>query len=434
MKCSRCGLESDIQEAFLVRKRWAGLVKHAYCPGCMEKVVIREQLESVLLIALILAFLDAYTFRRGVIRIAADLLFLVAVNYPIIAAHELAHAAAGKALGVRVFKVTIGLGRLLFSRRVAGTDWELRLWPFGGGTVMACPPKGGSRARFFGAVLAGPAMHGVLIAAAVKLQVFLIVLQEWFGADVADWLHWTSLFLFLNLILLIHNLIPSKSGVSFGQLGTDGFQLLHLLFQKPEEEVNRNQAYYLLEAMDASARNDPAAALRWIDLGLALQPGQPSLRILKGNAFIKQKRFAEARALYEAMLSTAEAKQPYLKYLLYNNIAYAGLLLKDPEMLAEADRYSSEAIRQLGWEPAIIGTRGAVLAEMGRPDEGILLLQDALKRHPDKLGKASDTYHLAAAEKRRGNEAESRRYLELTRKYDPDFYLLDAPAEELPAA
>jgi len=434
MKCSRCGLESDIPDAFLVRKRWAGLVKRAYCPGCWEKIFIREQLESIFLIALILAFLDAFMFHRGMIRVAADLLFLVLINYPIIAAHELAHAVAGKVLGVRIFKVIIGYGRILFSRRVAGTDWELRLWPFGGGTVMACPPGQGNRVRFFGAILAGPGMHGVMIAAAMMLQVFLLLFQGLFGMPLMDPLHWTSLFLFLNLILLLHNLLPMKTGGSAGQLGTDGYQLLQLLFQKPEEEVNRNQAYYILEAMEALARNDPAAALRWLDHGLALQPEQPSLRILKGNAFIKQKRFGEARAEFEAVLSAEAAKQPYLKYLLYNNIAYADLLLKDPDMLAEADRYSSEAFRQIGWEPSIISTRGAVLAEMGRPDEGIRLLQDALTRHADEFGKASDAYHLAVAEKRRGNEAESRRYLELTRKYDPNFYLLEAPAEEKPAA
>jgi len=210
--------------------------------------------------------------------------------------------------------------------------------------------------------------------------------------------------------------------------------MLHLLFQKPVAETNRHLAYYLLEAMDAAGRYDTDAALRWIEQGLALQTNQPSLRILKGNILLQQKRFAEARAVYTALLSSEEVKEPLLKHLLYNNIAYTDLLLRGPDMLIEADRYSSEAFRQLGWEPAIIGTRGAVLVEMGRLEEGILLLKDAMARHPDDLGKASDTYHLAVAEKRRGNAAESRRYLELTRKYDPKFYLLDAPGQEIPAA
>ncbi|MGB7538308.1 MAG: site-2 protease family protein [Anaerolineales bacterium] len=418
----------------MVRKRWAGLVKRAYCPGCWQKNFIREQLFSVVLIALVVAVLDAFTYNRGVVKVAADMLFLVLINYPVIAAHELAHTAAGNALGVRVFRVIIGNGKMLFSRRFSGIDWEVRLWPFGGGTVMASPPQPGSSARFFGAVLAGPVMHGVLIGAAVMLQVFLLILQGWFRFNAVDLLHWTSLFLFLNIALLVQNLLPVKSGMASGQHGTDGFQMLHLLFQKPEEAVNRNQAYYALEAMDASARNDAAAALRWLEQGLALQPQQPSLRILQGNAFIKLKRFAEARSVYAALLSSEEAKQPYLKHLLYNNLAYTDLLIRDPEMLPEADRYSSEAFRQIGWEPAIIGTRGAVLVEMGRLEEGIGLLKDAMRKHPDDFGKASDTYHLALAEKRRGNEAESRRYLELTRKYDPNFYLLDTPLTELPAA
>jgi tetratricopeptide (TPR) repeat protein len=434
MKCSRCGLESDIPGAFLVRKQWAGLVTRVYCPGCQEKLFIREHLFSVVLIALIIAVLDSVPFHRGLLKVAADMLFLVLINYAVIAAHELAHAAAGKALGVRVFKVIVGKGRICFSRRLFGMDWELHFWPFGGGTIMASPPQPGGRARLFGAVLAGPAMHGVLIVAASILQMLLLVLQGWFGLHPVDWLHWTNIFLFFNLVLLIQNLLPMKSGSGFGQIGSDGFQMLNLLFQKPEAEINRYLAYYLLEAMDAAGRYDTDAALRWIEQGLALQTNQPSLRILKGNILLQQKRFAEARAVYTALLSSEEVKEPLLQHLLYNNIAYTDLLLRGPDMLIEADRYSSEAFRQLGWEPAIIGTRGAVLVEMGRLEEGILLLKDAMARHPDDLGKASDTYHLAVAEKRRGNAAESRRYLELTRKYDPKFYLLDAPGQEIPAA
>jgi hypothetical protein len=190
-----------------------------------------------------------------VLNVAADMLFLVSINYAVIAAHELAHAAAGKALGVRVFRVIVGRGRICLSRRLFGMDWELHVWPFGGGTVMASPPQPGGRARFFGAVLAGPVMHVVLIAAAIVLQVILLVLQGWFGLHAVDLLHWTNVFLFFNLVLLVQNLLPTKSGAGFGQLGTDGFQLLHLLLQQPAEEIHRSLAYYVLEEREIYSSN-----------------------------------------------------------------------------------------------------------------------------------------------------------------------------------
>ncbi len=115
-------------------------------------------------------------------------------------------------------------------------------------------------------------------------------------------------------------------------------------------------------------------------------------------------------------------------------MAYADVLIRNPDLWPEADRYSEEAIRQIGWETSVIGTRGAVLIETGRVEEGIRLLRQALAHNKEDSGKASDAFHLAVAEQRRGNEAESRRYLALTRKYDPNFYLLDSPGWELPAA
>ncbi len=434
MKCGNCGLESDIQEAFLVKKRWAGLVKRAYCPACREKIFIREQLISILLIAAILAVLDAYTFRHGVWSVAADMTFLVLITYPVIAAHELAHALAGKLFGVRVFAVRIGFGRRIFSRRWGGTSWELYPWPFGGGSLMASPPQSGNRARIFGAVLAGPAVHVFLILMAAAFQIILLILQGWTGVRAAGLFHWTSLFLFLNLVILAGNLLPTSSAGATGQLSNDGWQLLHLLLQNPAEESARSQAYFIMESKYASERNDNESALRWIERGMAVHPDQPILQLMRGIVFIQLRRFTEARDAFRTLLSSYEAKDPYRKYILYNNIAYADVLLRNPELLPEADRYSEEAVRQIGWESSVIGTRGAVLIETGRVEEGIRLLQRALVDSREESGKASDAYHLAVAERRRGNEAESRRYLALTRKCDPNFYLLESPGWELPAA
>ncbi len=434
MKCSNCGLESDIPEAFLVKKEWAGLVKRTYCPACREKIFIREQLFSILLVAVFLAVLDSFTFRHGAWSVTADMVFLIAVTYPVIAAHELAHASAGRLLGVRVFAVRVGYGRKLFSRRGFGISWEVNLWPFGGGTLMAAPPQSGNRARMFGAVLAGPAVHVLLLAATAVFQIVLLILQGWAGIQAAGVFHWTSLFLFLNLVLLAGNLLPTRSGGAAGQLGTDGWQLLHLLLQNPKEESNRSQAYFMMESRDASERDDNESALQWIERGMAAHPDQPLLILMRGTILLKIRRFAEARDAFLSLLSSDEAKDPYRKYILYNNVAYTDVLIRNPDLWPEADRYSGEALRQIGWEASVIGTRGAVLTEIGRMEEGILLLKQALAESREDSGKASNAFHLAVAEQRRGNEAESRRYLALTRKYDPYFYLLDYPGWGLPAA
>ena len=71
------------------------------------------------------------------------------------------------------------------------------------------------------------------------------------------------------------------------------------------------------------------------------------------------------------------------------------------------------------------GIRGLVLAQLGRYDEGIPLLKQALKDHPDKWGKAIHACCLAIAVQGQGDLAQSRRYFALARKFDPRCPLLD---------
>lgn len=430
MKCGRCGVESEVEQAFTVKKKWAGLISERWCPKCVRANESREQLTAVILTALGLIALDALTYQRGPVRVLLDLGFLVAVNIPIVVAHELAHVAAGILLGVRVFRVMFGSGRRLVSGRAFGITWEWRLWPFSGGTVMACPPQRGNRARFFGAVLAGPLLHAFLLLAAAVLQFFLLILRGVFGVNVELLVHWTGLFMMFDLIILLFNLLPRRAKGSSGQIGTDGWQLLHLLFMKPEEESVRAQGFFIAGSMESLLRNDADGALRWTDQGLARHPRQPALLAVRGETLIKKKRYAEARDLFVELLAAKGAQDPLYKYLMYNNIAYVDVLLGDPELLPEADRYSAEALRQLPWEPSITGTRGTVLLALDRLDEGMALLKQALAEQKTNHAKAEDAYHLAAGEERRGDAEAARRYRELARKYEPDLFLLQGDEGE----
>ena len=59
------------------------------------------------------------------------------------------------------------------------------------------------------------------------------------------------------------------------------------------------------------------------------------------------------------------------------------------------------------------------------------MLKQAMAKRKEPVEKASDAYHLALAENRRGNIKESRRYYQLIRKYDPKYFLLDSLAQEI---
>lgn len=86
-----------------------------------------------------------------------------------------------------------------------------------------------------------------------------------------------------------------------------------------------------------------------------------------------------------------------------NNVAYTNVLIGGSELLAEADRFSVEAMTHLSWIPSIKGTRGVVLLELGQRDEAISLLRDAMQRQDVPNGKAQDACWLAIAETQVGN-------------------------------
>jgi len=122
--------------------------------------------------------------------------------------------------------------------------------------------------------------------------------------------------------------------------------------------------------------------------------------------------------------------KPELHYLILNNIAYADVLIGDRSLLAEADTYSAEAYKNAPWLPPIIGTRGAVLVELGQVEPGIGLLKQALEKHTDAQSKALNACYLAIAESRRDNATTAQKYLETARSLDSTCYLLQK-AEQL---
>jgi tetratricopeptide (TPR) repeat protein len=135
-------------------------------------------------------------------------------------------------------------------------------------------------------------------------------------------------------------------------------------------------------------------------------------------------RFNEARECFLKILPRTDQDR-FLHSILLNNIAYADALVGGPELLAEADRYSAEAMKTLSWVPSIKGTRGTVLSELGKLDEAVPLLREVMLTHDDPHNRAQNACLLAIAEARRGDLVAARRYLEEARKFDPKCFLLE---------
>jgi tetratricopeptide (TPR) repeat protein len=429
MKCSKCGLESDVKEAFVVRAQKSGSERKCYCPDCWEKRSRSESLRSNLwtLLIVVVAAVGLSGSRLGLML--TNLILMLVLSLLLSAMHELAHAATGRLFGIRIFRIAVGGGITLLSWRMFGILWELRLSPVGGATWLASPPQRMRRLRLSGVILAGPLMNAALLAVGILAVIHLINLHPVYGTKAASYLNLGLLFVFCNLIFFVSSILPFLPATSKGQSATtDGWKLLQIIFGKQDDPETVETHYYIQEYLDALQRNDPGAAMGWAERGLRRFPEHPTLRDMLGNSLARARRFRDAREVFLSLLSSEEAQKPLFKYIICNNLAYADLLLRDPDLLPEAERYSGDAYRQIRWLPEIVGTRGAVLVELGRLDEGVRLLREAMGKLKDAPSRAVNACHLAVAEHRAGHAAESRRYYQLAWKLDPKCYLLEQTA------
>ncbi len=417
MKCSQCGLESAVEQAFT---RADGLFgKRYYCPSCLSKSQRNEVLLYFVALpvgaAMLWWFAQDWLVTPFLVGVSAILL----INVPLILLHELAHATVARLVGFRVFAVQVGVGRPFLIREWGGTPWVFGPFPLGGLTFVGSPPVPWYRLKLWLITLAGPLFH------------FVFLLGTYFWLQENNWRAWFDPVLYqfalyfglANLVVLLSNLFPRKINTAEVQTGTDGWHLLRLPFLKEDALQAKYISYYTSAAMAAYQKNALDEAKAMIDRGLELQPNHAAALNIVGVIQVQRQDYASARRLFLDLLARVDLDSS-LKYAAINNVAYCNVMLEEPALLPEADSYSREAMQHLSWHPAIFGTRGLVLTYLDQTEEGLALLKKAMNEHHDAHGKALSACHIARIEVRRGNPDAARQFLDAARALDPGCVLL----------
>lgn len=415
MKCDRCGLQSDVEQAFSTEKRFLSKPRH-FCPDCTVKRKTRSFLWDIVIIVGCGLFLYAVSpsSTAAAVVLHANLILLSLI--PLIIIHELTHAGVAKLVGLRVFGIMIGIGKTIWSGKLFGTDWTINVLPLGGITLVGARPVPFIRLKLFLIYLAGPASHVVMAVGFLLLE--KMITTSLFGHQVL-----LSLVI-ANVALAVTNLFPFKAALTTGMQGTDGWHLLRVPFLDNAELNKRYIGYFAGEALQSYAANDFETAKKWMEQAFSFDSSSGIARNVLGIIQMASGEHQASRETFLQILGTEEAKDPGLHYILLNNVAYLNVLLRDPALLPEADDCSAQAFRHLPWVPAIIGTRGTVLVELGQIEEGITLLKKAMTLHSDKQGKALNACHLAIGELRRGSPSAAQKYLESARTLDPKCFLI----------
>ncbi|HTX22686.1 MAG TPA: site-2 protease family protein [Candidatus Aquilonibacter sp.] len=426
MKCDGCHLESERTEIFKSVNRFFRSKDLTLCPACFEK---KDDKTNVILIwSYLICGLASFPFilyspTRSVGLLLLNIsVFQLFVLFSTVL-HELGHAIAGRLAGIRVFGIEIGKGPVVYEFLVARIRWRVRAIAFGGITRGVPFTAHLFRLKELIYVLGGPATNAVLLFLSIKF----ISLDEVFQSTTFSGFVPMLLLALSNFLLLVFSLWPHMANSTAGKTPNDGLLLWKIWwFDKPK--INETLAIrYLREADECRLQKDLIGMKKWIEEGLCFFPHNPHLKISAVGILGLQKKYPEALRAY-ALLVGRDKKNENLDSLLLNNIAYTCVLMGKPKLLARADACSRIALKLMPWVVHYKGTRGSVLVEQGKYDEGLKLLHDALRNHPEKTGKALDACHIAIAEARRGNLSESRNYFALARKLDPDCTLLEREA------
>jgi tetratricopeptide (TPR) repeat protein len=269
-------------------------------------------------------------------------------------------------------------------------------------------------------VLGGPLTNVVLLFIAIVLLPLDKQLDETPFDGVAP-------FLFLalsNSALLLFSLWPRMVNSTKGRVPNDALLLWKILRTKRTEIIDLPSLRFLYEADERRRKKDLAGAQRWIIEGLEQFPKSIPLKMMAATILYIQKKYHESARAF-ALLAGRNKGSKVMDAHILNGIAYSYLLTGNPKLIAKADICS-----RLAWEQApnfhfYKGTRGSVLVELGRYEEGLKLLHEALKGHPDNAGQALNACYIGIAEARRGNPADSRNYFAIARRLDPECILLE---------
>lgn len=426
-QCSSCGATTSFENIFREDPRSFGRHSGLLCPSCFLKrhASVQKGMAMIYGAIAVLGVLFVLTDRRSAVggmllNLALFYLFCFLATIP----HELAHAAAACAGRLRVFRVSLGMGKLLLTMKRFGWTWEIRAIPVSGAVLFGDPSARYFRLKRFLVTLAGPAANGLILL----VLLWMVPVSSAFAGFPNRVAVWADMFV-ANALLLLGGLWPHRSVTIYGEQPSDGLALLTIPFMKQPKIQEALESSYAQQAAEHMENGDLVSAGMVCAEGLKRFP--ESLRIRNNAAVVYGRRgeHEEARRVYERLLQD-QSITPQLKSLFQNNLAFTYLSLGDEGDLPKADQLSAEACASASWIPAFKGTRGSVLVEMGRLDEGLELLRNAMQSSTDGASKALIACHIAIGEARKGNRREALCSLDAARILDPSCFLLPRAARE----
>ncbi len=338
--------------------------------------------------------------------------------------HELAHALGALLVGMRLFCVVIGsIGPIWRMSRLFGYDICIHRVPHGGCVLTTIKSTRWARCRNFVMILCGPLSHCVNIAIA------LAIARRWPNNELLY--HGTRLAILADSMCLMASFYPSK--IWTGSIWTiaDGWQLLKIPRLSDAQIVGGHASWFYLEGLESRERGRLDEAIDWFQRGIDQYPQEFCNHSGLGLALIDRQQYDAAKECFAAA-QQCPALAADVEAVLWNNIAWADLLIGNSESIAEADRLSQQAVERIPGMAEARSTRGCVLVELGQLDEGIALI-GPVQVFGDAATRALKCGYIALAHARGGRPEQADDYLRRARGLDSECPLLGKVEQEIAA-
>ena len=217
------------------------------------------------------------------------------------------------------------------------------------------------------------------------------------------------------LILQLAFTVYSSAYPAWDEIGgapqpNDALQIV-LHWKNRGEKLGRTQFFAdIAQYNEIALAGDNAKAETVLDALVAKYPKEPDLQLLSSGKLAAKGRYSEARAIVDEMLKqeplAAATRAHYIDHLITLFLNY-GIA----EWATEIDRWSYGALLASPNSVTLRGTRGSVLAELGRNAEARALLAEVLADTDSTIDRVFCHTYLAWLDAQAGKRDSARRHL-----------------------
>ena len=266
--------------------------------------------------------------------------------------HEAGHAVAAAILGLAVQRITIGLGPRLTAIRCVETTLELRSIPLAGFVSVYWLHETGRLRRL------------IYVASGPFVNFLLFVLGNWVN-DQSPWYDFSFGFALAQIALLSVGLFPHMAWLDGNKVPSDGLRLWQLITGFEKQLPNASQIYetlfraYCADRMPRPPKSQAAQRILY-------QISRPEI------ADLMDRRTSWAALMRELARGNL---RPWEEAGVLDHLVTSGLMTGEPMLRALSDEWSARALALAPRAATLNGSRGSVLVELGRHEEGKLCLQ-----------------------------------------------------------